>query len=593
VHVVFTSDDTSPNSGALGQSLDDFAFRDFPTIQDSPEETQATDSTSWSAEVVTDVVAQIPVGHGSRQQLKNDLSDKLDFSSGNKESPLSNFGFQPDDFNWLGASSTLPAETVGNSSSGTELRRLRLFNSSSTSLLGQDALPQILEELPGDFGQSSSNDDWKLPNSTPIQCMHLGVPPFQSSCTIPISTSFVTSSIGNLSATGDCSELNQFNVEPTPLIIEPTFTSWDLPLIQNTAMKHQPDTECPLSIDRRSSQGSYLSITSLNRRLSFKYSESSLEDINSLMEHFTLSGSTLSLVSNTNPSCRSSRMSSNSPSQSRASRSLSTIIQQPILPVKAKPPVILPGTFHTFCWDDIMCLNTLGHCRRDGLLCQHDRPSRTFFLSKVITKTIIYSRIKSSDINEVDIFGNSVLHVAASLGSPVRYLIELITKNNVNTNATNSAGQTFLHLVYAPTEYNDICLLLGILSVRGFNFGQHDHHGQTSLHLLTRPWLPQIYLITVIRKLHSLGFVLPPTTRDNLGFTILDQMKHLGTHLLGFDPDEDMKIRQALGLTCETKGYIIRPKSQNPVAKSTLTGNEYLRNYERNNFIETVEDLQR
>lgn len=240
-----------------------------------------------------------------------------------------------------------------------------------------------------------------------------------------------------------------------------------------------------------------------------------------------------------------------------------------------------------------MCLNTLGHCRRDGLLCQHDRPSRTFFLSKVITKTIIYSRIKSSDINEVDIFGNSVLHVAASLGSPVRYLIELITKNNVNTNATNSAGQTFLHLVYAPTEYNDICLLLGILSVRGFNFGQHDHHGQTSLHLLTRPWLPQIYLITVIRKLHSLGFVLPPTTRDNLGFTILDQMKHLGTHLLGFDPDEDMKIRQALGLTCETKGYIIRPKSQNPVAKSTLTGNEYLRNYERNNFIETVEDLQR
>ncbi len=203
---------------------------------------------------------------------------------------------------------------------------------------------------------------------------------------------------------------------------------------------------------------------------------------------------------------------------------------------------------------------------------------------------IIYRRIVSPEINGLDAFGNSILHIAASLCSPVQYLMELITKG-ADINVTNSAGQTFLHLVHAPTEYNDICVLLGVLSVRGFKFGQHDHHGQTSLHHLTRPWLPQPYLITVIRKLHSLGFVLP-TTRDNLGFTLLDQMNHLGPQLLGFDPDADIEYRRTFGLTCETKGYIVRQHPK-PSTISTSKGTQYLQNYEKRCHIETWEDLQR
>ena len=613
-HVIFLSDVPDLNSEALFQTPRDFPFRDFPIIQDDFEETPPKDSVSQSAELLGDIDPKSLLPPASGIQLGYDLVDKFNYSSDHEALPLSHFGLQrPDLVHAQVAASTtcLPAQTGGNSSSETTLtqkqteiyasnptiqqqkqvdglKTLRLFNSSSTSLLGHDTLPQIPEELSVIEDQPSSNYDWPLPNA-PIQ--HLEVPSFKSTLTVPEPITHVTSSIAPFAVTGGYPDFNHFSIEHAPSITEPTFTSSDLPLIQNAALE-ELGVESPLRAEGRSSRSSYLSITSLNRRLSFKYSQSSLEEINSLMERFTLSGSSISLISNSKSSWRSSKMSANSLlSQSGIPRSLSTMSQHPTIPVKPKASVILPGAFHLFCWDQIKYQNILGQCRDDGLLCQHDCPTRTFFLSKLLARTVIYRRIMSSDINEVDLFGNSVLHVAASIGAPVRYLIDLITKD-VNVNATNLAGQTFLHLVHAPAEYNDICLLLGVLSVRGFNFGQHDHHGQTSLHLLTRPWLPQIYLITVIKKLHSLGFVLP-TSRDSLGFTILNQMKYLGTHLLGFDPDEDMEFRRALGLTCETKGYIVHPQNQNPIMKSTLNGSQYLHNYEKNNFIETMEDLQR
>jgi ankyrin repeat protein len=442
---------------------------------------------------------------------------------------------------------------------------------------------QSAEEMTANSGNYSSMFDWSLPSPN-ILSMDSDLT-FLQSPAIPTLSISDSSSFNGPYVSVNSSESNGNNLESLQLATKSALEKVDRLVTESASLGDNLDTESLLPTRGRPSRESVLTMTSLNRRLSAKYTPSYLDDVMSLLEHHTISGS-----STRNSEISSRRSSKSFLRQSEIRRGLTAMDEQPVLPVKVKPPVVLPGVFHTYCVAQIN-QNSLERCRHDGLLCEHTSPDTLrFFVSYLDSGKILYSRLEHRRINDVDRFGNSILHVAASLKAPVKYLIKLI-KLKANINATNAAKETFLHLVVAPTQADDICLLLEILSRNSFNFGRHDQHGQTSLHVLTRPWLPRDYLIKVIRKVHSLGFVLP-TSRDNLGFTLLNQMKHVGTHALGFDPDEDMAYRLSLGLTCHTQGYVVRPYDNKTVESSIVQRKHHHGKDEAQDFTHAMEDFQ-
>lgn len=453
----------------------------------------------------------------------------------------------------------------------------------------QDDGVQIVEERSADLVHRIMIDEWILPDFG-IQSKQSEFPLLD----LPTISTIVESIPSSRDTPGlvvEDYDFNQTNLKSATSALESTLTLGSQPMGGATFPGERPDAEGRLPVGGRPPRASIPSITSLNRRLSSEYSQSCLEDIVSIMERHTICGSSAA-----SSSARTSHISSKKSSmaflrQSDIEKSLSLVKEPPLLPVKVKPPNVLPGAFHVYCAAQLN-QNKLRLCRHDGLPCEHTSPgTRQFFTSHIASKVVIYNRVRSQGINEIDPFGNSILHVAASFCAPIPYIIKLI-KQEANINATNAAGETFLHLLYAPNEEDDVCSLLEFLSIERFNFGQHDQHGQTSLHLLTRPWLPQQYLVKVIRKIQSLGFVLP-TSRDNLGFTLLRQMNHLGTQALGFDPSQEIAFRLSLGLTCETQGYIVRPHSPAPLVNSTLNGDECLHYYEKQKFVHNLEDLRR
>lgn len=462
------------------------------------------------------------------------------------------------------------------------------LDTTSTSLLRNEDTGVQIVECSASLVQRAVIDEWILPDFG-MQSRQSEYP-FINPPTMPTIVEPV-SSLDTPEFVVEDYDLNQINSKSTASAMESTLALGGHSMGDFAFPGEQPDTEGRLPIGGRPSRASIPSITSLNRRLSSECSQSCLEDIVSLMERHTICGSSAA-----GSSARTSHISSKKSSmaflrQSDIERSLSPMKEPPLLPVKVKPPNVLPGAFHVYCVTQLN-QNKLRLCRQDGLPCEHTNPGTCqFFTSHIASKVVIYNRIRSRGINEIDPYGNSILHVAASFCAPIPYIIKLI-KQKANINATNAAGETFLHLLYAPNEEEDVCSLLEVLSIERFNFAQHDQHGQTSLHLITRPWLPQHYLVKVIRKIQSLGFVLP-TSRDNLGFTILRQMNHLGTQALGFDPGQEMAFRLSLGLTCETQGYIVRPHSPATLINSTLNSNECLHHYEKQNFVHNLDDLRR
>lgn len=390
--------------------------------------------------------------------------------------------------------------------------RQRVIAASCAELSGNAIGSQTAKDLSTISLQYAVNDDQHiLPNfrsqSSKVPLFHLP--------TLPIPLKSAPPSFEVPEVIFDSHELKRSYLESTPPAIESSLELGGHSVMGIGVPGELPEYRNPSTIKRRCSRDSVPSIASLNRRLSSKYSPSRLEDIMSLMERHTISGSSASFCSSARDSQVSSERSLKSVlGQCKMRRSLDA---QPT----RKPRVLLPGAF------------------RSNWMAMTDR--------------IVGSASSISwGINEIDRFGNSILHVAASMNAPVKYLIYLI-KEKANIHTKNTGGETFLHLVHAPTEEDDVCSMLEILSADGFNFAQYDQQGQTSLHLLTRPWLPQQYLVKLIRKIHSLRLVLP-SSRDNLGFTLLNQM---------------------LGLTSETQNFVVRPcnpeHSANLMSKSKLS----------------------
>jgi hypothetical protein len=133
--------------------------------------------------------------------------------------------------------------------------------------------------------------------------------------------------------------------------------------------------------------------------------------------------------------------------------------------------------------------------------------------------------VRKDDLEGLDAFGNSVLHIAASLGASPSYLLSLVN-NGADVGHLNNANQTFLHLIcpFEPLQLEDFRLLFKSLVRRHFNFEQQDDNGQTVIHVLTGPSMDDLIITGVLQSLQFHG-VEVPVSRDNLGFTVADQLR--------------------------------------------------------------------
>jgi hypothetical protein len=272
-----------------------------------------------------------------------------------------------------------------------------------------------------------------------------------------------------------------------------------------------------------------------------------------------------------------------------------------VVSTEVETPVILPGVFPEYCWQHINQNRLRRCCRWDGLQkCNSKRdlknsPTHRSLRADVLLR-IVQRTIRAADIHEIDTFGNSAMHISAVMLAPPSYLVSLI-KLGANANKLNNGGQTFLHLVKLEVlDYcDDFCHLLEILSAQGFNFSQHDHLGQSPLHLLMRPWIRSDILQKVIATLDSLPIHRQMSTaRDCLGYTVVGQMNLQETEESTIDLDQVM-----LSLACETEKPIFdqyrlqMSKSKSQFKSSSNKDEHPARNYENHPSIQTVDDLLR
>lgn len=86
-----------------------------------------------------------------------------------------------------------------------------------------------------------------------------------------------------------------------------------------------------------------------------------------------------------------------------------------------------------------------------------------------------------------DQFGNTFYHLLAASGEDIDSLIGLVSQESIAVlNATNTGGQTFLHVLHSNwfEEGSRLSQLVNQLRARQFNFFAADAYGQTFFHLL-------------------------------------------------------------------------------------------------------------
>ncbi|KAL5315409.1 hypothetical protein ACEPPN_016276 [Leptodophora sp. 'Broadleaf-Isolate-01'] len=309
-------------------------------------------------------------------------------------------------------------------------------------------------------------------------------------------------------------------IGPTPETVTAVFESKISSHATSDKELDVPDSHSTVS-DGGTSNRSVLSISSLRRRLHSKYSSSLLDDVQSLMGRLSVS------------SC-----------SDVSSFSLHKPMRRPppqfCTPFKTSQNFTLPGIFPRYLWNHISH-NKLLCCDHIRLPCNR---APLFKLSgsgthRLVSAEILLSirtqTVRSDNLGVVDSFGNSILHIAAALGSEPKYLLSLILLGG-NVHLLNNANQAFLHLVdvSAVAYIGDFRKLLAELAGSNFKFAQQDHNGQTAIHALTQeivPWKTLSYIV------HSFQLHDIPITecRDNLGTSIADQLQEKWFRL--FIPD--------------------------------------------------------
>ncbi|KAK1751450.1 ankyrin repeat domain-containing protein 2 [Echria macrotheca] len=120
-------------------------------------------------------------------------------------------------------------------------------------------------------------------------------------------------------------------------------------------------------------------------------------------------------------------------------------------------------------------------------LCVHERLSRAINAQRSEGADFRDFWVTEAEVNAVDKFGNTLLHVAARWGARVSLLL-LILRHTYDVQHVNQRGETFLH-VYDPPSHPRLrpasfLNLVRCLRARGFDFCQRDAEKQVCLHRL-------------------------------------------------------------------------------------------------------------
>jgi ankyrin repeat protein len=361
---------------------------------------------------------------------------------------------------------------------------------------------------------------------------------------------------------------------PTTQIIDSTSgqceRTFSMPEETTTPSTIKPDTHDTRSIiSMANSTRSVMSLRSLKKRLQSKYSTSFLGDIKSLMERLTISES--SDISST-----MTGRTSSSKTQSRIS-----------VPTRMDHPVILPGSFPQYCWEHInhnelrKCDDLKSPCDC-GPIFQHLGLETHRSIRSDVLFRIRACQVRPDDLEDVDTFNNSVLHIAAALEAPPHYLSRLIGMG-ADVHALNNANQTFLHLTHIPSvdRLPDFSVLIGTLVQRRFDFQRQDFNGQTAIHALTEPPVSPDILNGIVQALQFYAVKLP-ASRDNLGYKIRDQLQEMEAPANDdsrFSLDEEYFPEQ-------------RDANSNGQFEELSFVNRSIQNFRKHDWIENLEDLQ-
>jgi len=123
----------------------------------------------------------------------------------------------------------------------------------------------------------------------------------------------------------------------------------------------------------------------------------------------------------------------------------------------------------------------------DAAGCVHERLSRAINAQRAEGAPFRDFWVTEHEVNAVDKFGNTLLHVAARWGARVSLLL-LILRHTYDVQTVNHRGETFLH-VYDPPSHPRLrpasfLNLVRCLRSRGFDFCQRDVDKQSFLHRL-------------------------------------------------------------------------------------------------------------
>lgn len=329
------------------------------------------------------------------------------------------------------------------------------------------------------------------------------------------------------------------------------------------------DRKSLLSTDTgQMSKLSGISLRSLRKRLPSKNSTSLLKNVKSFLERLTISeGSTASI---------------NQP-EATAMRDVTSAS----VPIRSNHAVTLPGFFHQYCWEHInhsalqRCDDRKSPCTLGPIFQPTGKETHRTIRSDVLFR-IRATAVGKDDLDQFDVFGNSVLHIAASLGASPSYLDHLV-KQGANITSLNHAHQTFLHLINLSdvTQMVYFRFLLNTLTRRNFNFQQQDDNGQTTIHALTVPSVAENILTGIVQSLQFCGIHIP-TCRDNLGFTVANQLRgEARSQVLRDDNTKPRKLEDNRAIATQT-----RPPREGQMDDDAFN------KLEKHSSIETVEDLQ-
>lgn len=277
---------------------------------------------------------------------------------------------------------------------------------------------------------------------------------------------------------------------------------------------------------------SVISLGSLKKRLQSRYSGSFLHDIKSLMDRLTISEHSDTSSVTTTKTVYYSRRSINR-------------VEDPI--------VVLAGYLPQYCWEHLNC-NELMRCDDLPVPCSQGPIYSPMGLEthRSMRSDVMFrirgSCVRSDDVECTDCFGNTVLHVAATLGASPNYLSHIIDMG-ADIHRLNVSGQTFLHLIYLSemAQISELRFLIATLIPRGFNFLQQDDNGQTIFHALFQSSMAEDIVSECIQCFLYHGITLPKT-RDCIGNTVSRQLRRATFSTLP-PPAEEFKTYRTASIT--------------------------------------------